>query len=66
MTWFGLLLLFGGLVALFALWDFIFCGGRRCRDLGSRAADLFRGSATGGRRRTDPGDQRAPLSRRAP
>jgi hypothetical protein len=50
MTWFGLLLLFGGLVALFVFWDLIFCRGRRCRELGSRAADLFQG----------PGGQRPP------
>jgi hypothetical protein len=53
MTWFGLLLLFGGLVVLFVVWDLVFCGGRRCEELRSRAADLFR----------DVGGQRPPRDR---
>ena len=48
MTWLSLLLLFGGLMALFVIWDLIFCGGRRCRELGSHTSNLFQGS--GGRR----------------
>ena len=48
MTRFGLLHLFGGLVALSVFWDLTFCRGRRCGELGSRAADLFQGS--GGQR----------------
>jgi len=42
MTWFGLLIMFGGLVVLFVLWDLVFCGGQRCRELGPRVTDLFR------------------------
>jgi len=39
--WLGLMALFAGLMALFVLWDLLFCGGRRCRELVSRAADLL-------------------------
>jgi len=42
MMWFGLLIMFGGLVVLFVLWDLVFCGGRRCGELRSRATNLFR------------------------
>ena len=48
MTWLSLLLLFGGLMALFVIWDLVFCGGRRCRELGSRTSNHFQGP--GGRR----------------
>jgi hypothetical protein len=30
-SWLGLLLLAGGIVALFVIWDLIFCKGRFCR-----------------------------------
>jgi hypothetical protein len=50
MTWFSLLLLFGGLMALFVIWDLVFCGGRRCRELGSRTSNVFQ----------KPSDQRPP------
>lgn len=33
MDWLGWLLLVLALVAVFALWDMIFCGGRRCGQL---------------------------------
>lgn len=46
MTWLGLLLLLGGLIALFVIWDLVFCGGRQCRELGSRTSNLFQGSAS--------------------
>jgi hypothetical protein len=34
MTWLGLLLMLGVLIALFVAWDWIFCGGKYCRWLG--------------------------------
>ncbi len=33
MGWLGLILLAAGLVALFVVWDLIFCGGKRCHQL---------------------------------
>ena len=33
MSWLGLILLATGLVALFILWDLLFCGGKRCKGL---------------------------------
>ncbi len=33
MGWVGLILLATGLVALFILWDLLFCGGKRCKGL---------------------------------
>jgi len=33
MSWLGLILLTAGLVALFIVWDLIFCGGKRCKGL---------------------------------
>jgi hypothetical protein len=33
MGWFGFVLLAVGLIALFVLWDVIFCGGKRCKGL---------------------------------
>lgn len=33
MSWVGLILLATGLVALFIVWDLIFCGGKRCKGL---------------------------------
>ena len=33
MSWLGLILLATGLVALFIVWDLIFCGGKRCKGL---------------------------------
>jgi len=33
MSWLGLILLTTGLVALFIVWDLIFCGGKRCKGL---------------------------------
>jgi hypothetical protein len=48
MTWLSLLLLSGELMALVVLWDLVFCGGRQCRELGSRTSNLFQ--APDGRR----------------
>lgn len=31
MSWLGLILLATGLVALFVVWDLVFCGGKRCK-----------------------------------
>jgi len=53
MMWFGLLIMFGGLVVLFVLWDLVFCGGRRCGELRSRATNLFRDLGGKGRRQSD-------------
>ena len=33
MSWVGLILLTTGLVALFVVWDLVFCGGKRCKGL---------------------------------
>lgn len=33
MDWLGWILITAGLMALFVLWDLIFCDGKRCRDL---------------------------------
>ncbi len=33
MSWLGLILLATGLVALFIVWDLVFCGGKRCKGL---------------------------------
>ena len=33
MGWVGLILLAAGLVALFIVWDLVFCGGKRCKGL---------------------------------
>ncbi len=33
MRWLGLILLATGLVALFIVWDLVFCGGKRCKGL---------------------------------
>jgi hypothetical protein len=33
MGWFAFVLLAVGLIALFVLWDVIFCGGKRCKGL---------------------------------
>ena len=33
MSWLGLILLAAGLVALFIVWDLVFCGGKRCNGL---------------------------------
>lgn len=33
MGWLGWILLATGVIALFVLWDFIFCGGKRCTQL---------------------------------
>ena len=33
MGWLGFVLLAVGLIALFVLWDVIFCGGKRCKGL---------------------------------
>jgi len=41
MMWFGLLIMFGGLVVLFVLWDLVFCGGRRCGELRSALQTSF-------------------------
>lgn len=43
MSWLGLLLLFLGLMALFVLWDLIFCNGARCRELVVRVFELVPG-----------------------
>ena len=40
MEWLGLILLSAGLIALFVLWDVIFCGGKRCQTLIDRMRDL--------------------------
>jgi hypothetical protein len=39
MGWLGLILLAAGLVALFVVWDLIFCGGKRCQGLIDRMRD---------------------------
>ena len=33
MGWVGWVLWAGGLIAVFVLWDLLFCGGKRCRGL---------------------------------
>ncbi|KRT73101.1 MAG: hypothetical protein XU13_C0016G0006 [Candidatus Rokubacteria bacterium CSP1-6] len=33
MGWLGFVLLAVGLIALFVVWDVIFCGGKRCKGL---------------------------------
>lgn len=33
MDWWAWILLGGGLIALFVVWDLIFCGGKRCKQL---------------------------------
>lgn len=33
MSWVGLILLATGVVALFIVWDLLFCGGKRCKGL---------------------------------
>ena len=33
MGWLGFVLLTVGLIALFVVWDVIFCGGKRCKGL---------------------------------
>lgn len=33
MDWLAWALLIGGLLALFVLWDLLFCGGKRCKGL---------------------------------
>ncbi len=32
MSWLAWILLVAGLIAVFALWDLIFCGGKRCKE----------------------------------
>ncbi len=39
MAWLGLILLTGGLIGFFVLWDVIFCGGERCQALIDRMRD---------------------------
>lgn len=38
MSWLEWLVAVAGLLGLFALWDLVFCGGRRCRWLTDRRA----------------------------
>lgn len=42
MNWLGWALLTAGLLAIFVLWDVLFCGGKRCQELRDRV-DQFRG-----------------------
>lgn len=51
MNWLVGLLLVGGLIAVFAFWDLIFCGGIRCKELLDR---MGRGNPHDPRR---PGDR---------
>ena len=39
MGWLGLILFAAGFIALFVLWDVIFCGGERCQTLIDRMRD---------------------------
>lgn len=42
MDWWELIVIlagFAGLMAVFVLWDVIFCGGKRCQDLVDRLRD---------------------------
>lgn len=36
MDWFSWALLVVGLIALFVLWDLVFCGGKYCKQFGDR------------------------------
>jgi hypothetical protein len=38
MSWLQWLMLVAGLAALFAAWDLLFCGGRRCKGLADGTA----------------------------
>lgn len=42
-TWLSLLLLFGGLMAVFVAWDLVFCNGMRCRELMVRVFEIVPG-----------------------
>jgi hypothetical protein len=42
MSWLTWILLVAGLIAVFVLWDRIFCGGKRCRALIDRTGILDR------------------------
>jgi len=42
MNWLGWALLTAGLLAVFVLWDVLFCGGQRCRELADRVDRLRR------------------------
>lgn len=33
MSWLAWILIATGLIAVFVLWDLVFCGGRRCKQL---------------------------------
>jgi dolichyl-phosphate-mannose--protein O-mannosyl transferase len=37
--WIGLILLWVGLVGVFVLWDLLFCGGKRCKQVIDRLTD---------------------------
>lgn len=39
MGWWGLIFVLAGLMAVFVLWDMIFCGGKRCQDFVDRLRD---------------------------
>jgi len=39
MEWIGLVLLGVGLLGVFVLWDMLFCGGKRCKQVIDRLTD---------------------------
>ncbi len=39
MKWIGLILLGVGLMGVFAAWDMLFCGGKRCKQVIDRFTD---------------------------
>jgi hypothetical protein len=39
MEWLGLVVIFAGLLGVFVLWDMLFCGGKRCKELIDRLID---------------------------
>lgn len=43
MNWLGWTLLTAGLLAVFVLWDVLFCGGKRCMEPRDRVDLLIRG-----------------------